>query len=247
MASENKKWLIFRFGNIIYNHSFLIYRILYFLYKRISDRKRIILLKDKIKRGMTVLDIGANIGFYTRLFSKLVGEHGRVYAFEPDELNFKYLQLNSRKLNNVNLIKSAVGEKSERIHLYLSDDLNVDHRTYDPGEDRTLREIQCICIDDFLKNRGNIDFIKIDIQGYDYYAILGMKDTIKRSGEVMILGELWPYGLNKAGIMTEDYLTILEDLGFTIRFFDNKEVRDFSSKVNEPTYDTDFFGLKRNI
>jgi FkbM family methyltransferase len=229
-------------NSLFFQKYFFIYKPLYFLYKEISDRRKILVLKSAVKPGMTILDIGANIGFYTKLFSKLVGKHGKVYAFEPDDLNFKYLQVTTETLDNVILEKSAVGEKSEKIRLYISDHLNVDHHTYDDGENRTSKEIQCVSIDDFLKNKGCIDFIKIDIQGYDYYAILGMKDTIKRSDKVMILGEFWPYGLNKAGSKVEDYINILKKMGFTINFLDNK--KDLSSKVNEHNYHTDFFAQK---
>ena len=59
------------------------------------------MFKNIIKPGMRVLDLGANIGFYTVLFSKLVGENGKVFAFEPDPKNFKYLEGNIKTLHNV--------------------------------------------------------------------------------------------------------------------------------------------------
>ena len=50
---------------------------------------------------MRVLDLGANIGFYTVLFSKLAGKNGKVFAFEPDAKNYKYLEGNTKTLHNV--------------------------------------------------------------------------------------------------------------------------------------------------
>ncbi len=89
-----------------------------------NEREEIDFLKRVVKPGMVVLDIGANIGFYTRIFSKLVGKEGRVYAFEPERNNYRNLKKLCRDLNNVTLNNVAVGEKNGKIKLYLSEKLN---------------------------------------------------------------------------------------------------------------------------
>jgi hypothetical protein len=80
------------------------------------------LVKEKIKKGDVVLDIGANIGYYTLIFAKLVGEEGKVFAFEPEPTNFSLLEKNVEinGYKNVVLIQKAVSNETGKIRLYLS-------------------------------------------------------------------------------------------------------------------------------
>ncbi|MFA4818169.1 MAG: FkbM family methyltransferase [Parcubacteria group bacterium] len=232
----------FLIGNMIYKKLYFVYKPLYFAYKKISDRKKIQALKKIIKPGMVVVDIGANIGFYSILFSKLVGATGRVYAFEPDEENFRHLERNTINLKNVSINKKAVSDKSGKIKLYVSDDLNIDHHTYDAGENRKFIEIEAVSLDDFFGNKP-IDFIKIDIQGYEYYAILGGEKLFSRADKLMILSEFWPYGLNKVGIKPLAYLELLKKSNFQIDLPQDK-LKDIDSKINDNMFSLDFFAEK---
>jgi len=241
---SNKTLLIYKLFNFLYKHVFFLYKPLYFYYKKKFDKEKINFFKKKIKPGMTVIDIGGNIGFYTILLSSLVGSEGRVHTFEPDLLNFKYLTLNTKKNKNVFLNNAAVGKEAGRLKLYISDDLNVDHQTYDSGENRKFIEVKCQAIDDYFKNNEKVDFVKIDIQGYDYFAILGMKETIKRSAEVVIFAEFWPYALNKAGIKPDDYINLLKDMGFEINFLASDKIFDYNLKIDDRFFYRDFFAVK---
>ena len=147
---------------------------------------------------MKIVDTGGNIGFYSILFSRLVGERGVIYVFEPDTVNFKYLRANTKELKNVAINHDAVAERTGMISLYRSNELNVDHQTYDIGANRDSIEVPCITLDDHFHHNESVDLIKMDIQGYEYHTLLGMKETIKRSHPIMILSEFWPYGLRKA-------------------------------------------------
>ena len=73
-------------------------------------------MKDNIKKGDVVIDCGANIGYYSLLFSKLVGDSGKVFAFEPDPTNFSLLQKNLKENNikNVIALNLAVSDKNEK-------------------------------------------------------------------------------------------------------------------------------------
>ncbi len=234
---------IFTLFNSLYKSSYWLYKPLYFFYKKFSDKSKIVLLKDIVKPGMHVLDIGANIGYYTILLSELVGENGKVYAFEPDETNFKHLSENTKNLKNVSLFKKAVGNKTETIKLYYSDELNVDHQTYDSGEGRKCMEIDAIAIDDIFK-KEQFNFIKLDIQGFDYYALQGMTNTLDRSQQVSIFGEFWPYALEKAGSNYKAYLTLLEQCNFDVKVFEALENNNYDDKINDKSYYTDFLASK---
>lgn len=176
------------------------------------------LAKKEIKKGDVVLDIGANIGYYTLIFAKLVGEDGEVFAFEPNPTNFalltKNVEMNGYK--NVTLVQKAVSNKTGKLKLYLSEDMG-DHRIYDSHDGRKYIEIDAIRLDDYLGgNNLKIDFIKMDIQGAEGGAIQGMLNLLKKNKTVKIVTEFWPIGLKRFGIDSNEYLKLLIEIGFKL-------------------------------
>src|SRR5216110_1748360 len=152
-------------ANKLYQYVFPIYRLLYAAYKTRADRAERELLKQILFPGAVVVDVDANIGIYSQFLSRCVGPTGVVHSFEPSPENFKHLQSATRKLANVRLSQAALGECSRRSKLYLSDKLNVDHRTYATGEDsRRTVPIDIIALDDYFKPGQRVDLIKVDIQ-----------------------------------------------------------------------------------
>jgi len=176
------------------------------------------LVKKEIKKGDVVLDIGANIGYYTLIFAKLVGEEGKVFAFEPDPTNFsllkKNVELNGYK--NVVLVQKAVSNKTGKIRLYLSKDNRADHRIYNSGDGRQSIESEATRLDDYFKNYdGKIAFIKMDIQGAEGGALQGMFNLLKKNN-VKIAMEFCPIGLKRFGMEPEECLKLLTESGFTL-------------------------------
>lgn len=176
------------------------------------------LVKKEIKKGDIVLDIGANIGYYTLIFAKLVSEEGKVYAFEPDPNNFallkKNVEINGYK--NVVLVQKAVSNKTGNLRLYLSKDNLADHRIYNSHDERRFVEIEAVRLDDFFKNyNGKIDFIKMDIEGSEGGAIQGMFELLEKNN-VKIITEFWPSGLKRFGMDPGEYLKLLIKIGFKL-------------------------------
>lgn len=177
------------------------------------------IVKREIKTGDVVLDIGANIGYYTLIFAGLVGENGRVFAFEPDPDNFILLNKNVKenKFENVVLINKAVSDNNGKTKLYLSEDNKGDHRIYDFGDSRKSITVETVCLDEFLKNyKDKIDFIKMDIQSAEGVALRGMINTIRKNENIKILTEFWPMGLNNFYFDSKKFLGLLEDCGFNL-------------------------------
>jgi FkbM family methyltransferase len=153
-----------RLGNKLYERAFPIYRPLYSAYKAFADRGERRLIRTSLFPGAVVADVGANIGIYSRFFSRCVGPTGIVHAFEPSQGNFRRLHSATRKLQNVRLWQAAVGERSGESHLYLSDKLNVDHRAYPPeGESRDAVPIDVIALDDYFGPGDRVDWIFKDL------------------------------------------------------------------------------------
>ena len=182
-------------------------------------------VKKEIKKGDVVLDIGANIGYYTLIFAKLVGKEGKVFAFEPDPTNFSLLKKNVEinDYKNVILVKKAVSNKTGKIKLYLCGDNQGDHRIYDSHDNRHWIQIEAIRLDDYFKNyNGKINFIKMDIQGAEGGAAQGMFNLLKKNN-VKIVTEVWPIGLKRFGTDAEEYLKLLAELGFRLYEINERE------------------------
>lgn len=150
------------------------------------------IIKEELKRGMTVVDIGANIGYYTLLEASLVGKDGRVYAFEPFPHSFALLN-KSIEINDYSSIvetyQVAISDKCGTAKLYLAEADNI-HTLVDLGKARKHIDVNTITLDEFLKDKGSVDFIRMDIEGYEVEVFDGMMETLKREKELKILFEL---------------------------------------------------------
>jgi FkbM family methyltransferase len=200
----------------LFDHAFPAYRLLYGTYKRVTDRRHIALIRRLVRPGARVADVGANIGFYTTVLARCVGGEGRVYAFEPDPRNFAHLARRVRHLEQVQAVRVAVTDCVGTVDLHRSADLHVDHRTYDTGEERTRMAVPSVSLDHFLAHEPTLDFLKMDIQGAEYPALVGMSDVVARSPGLVILMELWPFVHDRFGRGTGALLELLSSWGMQV-------------------------------
>jgi FkbM family methyltransferase len=191
------------------------------------------ILRKMIRSGDTVIDIGANIGDDTLNMARLVGNEGHVYAFEPEPKNFMLLKknINANKYENISAEKLAISDQNRNKKLYMSENNMADHRLYDSNDHRSFIEVKTIKLDSYFKNKNiNIDFIKIDIQGSEMKAFLGMSDLLKTSKYPNILTEFWPFGLNSCGSGPKAFLSYLHNIGYRFLYIDEK--RKLTYKVD---------------
>ncbi len=229
-------------GNKIYQHAFPIYRPLYVAYKAYADRAERQLLKKILFRGAVTVDVGANIGIYSEFLSRCVGPTGLVHSFEPSPENFRLLSTATRHLSNVRLTQAAVGERSGKCKLYISDKLNVDHRAYKAdGDSRRTIPAEMVALDDYFEPGQRVDLIKMDIQGYELHALRGAQRVLQENPDINLLLEFWPAGLAQAGVSWEGLVGTLEGLNMDLTLlrtgglvpFDPSKVRtDVSWCVN---------------
>lgn len=203
-------------GNFLYHRLFPLYRCLYPVFKKRQDAVEIAWMRRLVRTGSQVLDIGANIGFYTLLLADLVGPKGRVHAFEPDAINFKHLAVAARLRNNITLVAKAVSDRSHELLIYTSPILNVDHRTYKVAHYSEAIPIDGVSIDDYVGDRFRVDFIKMDIQGYELYALKGMEKTVSANPQLVIFSEFWPYALKECGTSAMAVYDYIRSLGLHI-------------------------------
>jgi FkbM family methyltransferase len=208
-----------RIGNKAYECAFPAYRFAYHMFKAYADRAERQLLQKILFLGAVVVDGGANIGIYSEFLSRCVGPRGVVHSFEPCPDNFMRLRSATRKLPNVRLCQAALGEHSGETMLYISDELNVDHRAYAiEGNARRALQVGMVALDNYFKPGERVDLLKLDIQGYELHALQGATRIINENQEIKLLLEFWPYGLKQAGNDWGELVEILEGFGMDIMF-----------------------------
>lgn len=173
-----------------------------------------------MRPGMRVLDLGANIGFYSVLAAARVGPQGRVIAFEPAPENVEILARNA-KLNafaQLEVVPSACSDKAERVTLRLNPRGKGLHTIGSAGADWGRLEIDTIVLDEYFADESFCaDFLKIDIEGAEERALSGMKRLIARSKSLQVLSEVNPTALAANGSDASTYLRRWRELGFEPR------------------------------
>jgi len=142
------------------------------------EKEHIVFLQGCLKKGMAALDIGANIGYYSTMMGKMVGEEGKIYAVEPSMDNFNLLSLNV-KLNGMDDIVDTyhvgISDKTGMGKFYQSEKSNW-HTFYPEVHSGTSTEslvdtqpidVPTITIKDFIEGKRKIELIRMDIEGYE--------------------------------------------------------------------------------
>jgi FkbM family methyltransferase len=183
----------------------------YSLYKKIFESS-ITHLSKFVPENSYILDIGANVGFYTLQFTSWVSGSGRVIAIEPEVNNLLSLKksLENKHINNVDLIQAAAVDFDGKINLAINPDNPADHRISEVGI-----TVDAITIDTLMKLRGCpfISFIKIDVQGAEYRALLGAEKTLLASHPVILM-EIDDPSLEAAGTSSDILIAYLKSLGY---------------------------------
>lgn len=150
----------------------------YFLYKSTHERDEINLFQKLIKPGFIIFDVGSGWGFYTRLFSRLVGESGLVYSFEPSKTNFLFLQAmaNRESLGNVNLIMKAVSDTSKIVDFYFDFKNPANSRVL---EGSAFTKVATCTLDDFAIPSDTQCLLKVDVQGHEIEVLRGAKQFLQ--------------------------------------------------------------------
>lgn len=172
-----------------------------------------------LRPGMTFVDVGAHVGYYTVMAGRLVGPRGLVAAFEPNPRNFELLLANVWRngLANVVCFPWAVAAETGFTELHLAGDNTGDHRIYASGESRPTIAVRTVALDDFDALRAPVDVVKVDVQGAEEGAIRGMERLLAGSPDVLVSAEYWPAGLREFGSDERHLLDYYRSLGFDLR------------------------------
>ena len=169
-----------------------------------------------VRAGDTILDVGANQGIYAMLCARLVGAEGRVLAFEPEPELFAALQAAcaANDASNVAAFGVAAGATTGRAAFRRSRVNRGDNRLTNDGASGTVT-VEVRPLDDIVGD-GPAHVVKIDVQGQEPLVVAGMARLLDRSEPPIVLFELWPSGLARAGHTPAPLVEAFTQRGFRL-------------------------------
>lgn len=179
----------------------------------------------EVQQGMTVCDIGANIGYYSLLAADAVGDRGHLHCFEanPDvcELLFQNIEINGF-LPRSEIVNKAVFSKTTDLEFNVyekhqgSSSLFLDGNVVQTYRD-TLNKIrvEAISLDNYFPAGSRVDFIKIDAEGAEPDIFNGASRLFNENKNIKIIIEWAPALLNRPGMNARDFWDLLQGYGFS--------------------------------
>jgi len=195
----------------------------------VFERHEIAFFLRSCREGMTVVDVGANVGIYTAIAMHLTKAKGKIISIEPHPESLKYLTrtvdanklvLSPEDVPFVQIEAVAASCREDIARLFVNPNNKGDNRLYvsdiTPAINST--EVRTRTIDGILKDLGikTMEYLKLDVQGCELDVLEGAENTIRASPSVIILSEFWPDGLRRSRGQdaATRYLELLKDLDF---------------------------------
>jgi len=175
-------------------------------------------VKRVLKKGMNVINIGANIGYFTLLAAKSVGPEGKVFAFEPFPKTVEILKKNvlTNGFKNIEIELKAVSNKTDFATLLTGGSSLHNFISKKKFPQLTEIKVPTITVDDFLKNKDiHIDLIQIDAEGQEPLIFEGMKKTLENKN-LEIIFEYNPFTLEFSDTTPDDLFDPIEKMGFLL-------------------------------
>ena len=185
------------------------------------------------QNSLCLVDIGANFGWYTCLFS-ILGNDSKIYSVEPSPDNIFFLKENikNNNLKNISLFECALGDKRSSLPLYLANPKNpgahsLIKNTPQQNLNTEFLQVKVNTLDHLFKDLKVIDFMKIDIEGYELNALQGGKNILKKVNNLLI--EFSPHLWERPYKDSLTFFEILEDSGLKPNILDYGSLKKINS------------------
>lgn len=206
-----------------------------------------------IKPGDNVLDVGANVGWFTSLFGKLVGPDGRVIGFEPVPYNFtrlkEHVELNGLS-KNTEILPVAVGKEESIVDIHIFENRTKARSSLSPLNETTnftKLPVQMITLDDVVKKRGlnDISLMKVDVEGAEYGVLLGAKEILSHDKAPIIIIEINNDVNDSFGYKASDMKDLLRSYGYQY-FYSISSSKKLKAILTDEAFDqlADVTGVK---
>ena len=185
----------------------------------------------RLRKGQVCVDIGANTGDYTHLFSRLVGPSGRVYSIEPNPGVFRILskRVVLIRLKNVRCHQIGLGEHVG-VGKLIGGIVRPGNRAFahllssDMSSNHIVQEVALTTLDNFAteQDTGHIDFIKCDVEGFELMVLRGGQNVLKHDCPIVLceVEDRWM----RYGCATSDVFLMFHNLGYESYVWENGEL-----------------------
>jgi FkbM family methyltransferase len=192
-----------------------VFLVLYAGYKRHFEAGPIERLQEFIPKGSVVIDVGANVGFFTFRFARWVGSGGEVISIEPEDRNYETLisALKREDLcGRVRALKAVAAATTGPMFLEINHLHPADHKI---SRDGTGVAVEGVRLDDLVQDKGALkpSLVKIDVQGAEMLVLQGAADILRLARPVLFI-ELHEEGLQQFGASVSAILDHLSQRGY---------------------------------
>ena len=182
------------------------------------------LISKELKNGMTVLDIGGNIGYYVLLEHKCIGNNGKIIAIEPSPDNFKILEDNLalQNISNVQAYNIAAGDKDGQLNFLIYKDASNSCMVIPEGQEERWPgdkiKVPVRKMDQFINELKleQIDFVRMDVEGYELHIIKGMKESLSKFKPKIHI-EVHKNILGKENV--KKFFQVFKELGYESKYY----------------------------
>lgn len=195
-------------------------------------------LNKFLKSDSVFIDIGANFGLFSLCASKLIRDDGKIISFEPFPQNYQSLVQNV-KLNNLTQIvtvNAAIGQEVGKLTMYYDEkEQNLGMASARPLDNGTVVEVDIFTLDSYLELNpvDKIDYIKIDVEGFELAVLNGMKNSLEKFKPNLLI-EIFDQEINEQHVEIHD---LLYSIGYLKHFIDDDgKLRDVSTNKVRKNY-----------
>lgn len=204
------------------------------------------------------LDIGANIGYTSSVFSEFINPQFQVHAFEPEKENITLLKkvINKKISKNIVVNGCACGETSGVITLWKNHDQHADHRIATDAfkaiitNEKACYEVPMLALDDYALEKNilnSISFVKIDVQGFELSVLKGMNQIIEQNPKIVIAFEYGPKQMKDLGFLPQELISFFAGFHFYILKRNGQIIKTTSHEIishNDPNHYLDIVVTK---
>jgi FkbM family methyltransferase len=191
------------------------------------------LFKKVLKKGMKFIDIGANIGYFSRLAVDLVGEEGHIISFEPNPIATKILNINMQFFQNFKIYNCALSDKVGKSKFYVHK--NADRSSLIQSDNTKEIIVDTVTLDSLLNEEEKVDFIKIDVEGYELNVLRGAVNTIVQSKPIIYF-EFIEGHLEKQKLTYTDFEIFFNAINYKMDYINEDDFNNNLLSNNKASY-----------